>query len=240
MKPSLNRIEAILNQVEQRSESAVSHPELAAKPPVYIPQKRNRIYSFEIAKTQPPEINSPAQPKGDENALSGSTSSIQEGLNKEPILPNFGTDGGGESNLLSAEQTDITVLEAQLQQLLCQIQELYLAGPLVDGWLEANSLTPEPSNAMVCYDSVEDLSDCMLDVRKFAQGKVSCESQGSSYRLCGIDKFGHQWFHPCPMEQLPSVTIAIARYQQLRQLLHHKQEVEARLYKLREQREQGK
>ncbi|MBV8883039.1 MAG: hypothetical protein JO235_03430 [Chroococcidiopsidaceae cyanobacterium CP_BM_RX_35] len=55
------------------------------------------------------------------------------------------------------------------------------------------------------------------------------ESIRPGYRLCGLDEAGNMWSHPCPPEQLPSVSIAIARYQQLLQLLKRKQQIETRL-----------
>jgi len=42
------------------------------------------------------------------------------------------------------------------------------------------------------------------------------------------------WSRPCPSEQIPSVSLAIARYQRLRQLLARKQQLETRLNQLAE------
>jgi hypothetical protein len=57
-------------------------------------------------------------------------------------------------------------------------------------------------------------------------GKVSCESPHAGYRLC-VNTDGQKWSWICPLEQLPSVTMAIARYQKLQQLLERKHYFEA-------------
>ncbi len=48
----------------------------------------------------------------------------------------------------------------------------------------------------------------------------------AGYHLCGLDAEGKMWTHPCPPEQLPSVSLAIARYQKILQLLKHKRQIE--------------
>lgn len=93
-------------------------------------------------------------------------------------------------------QTDVAATNAQLEQIIQEIQDIYLEGPIVDGWLE------------------------------FEQGKVSRESPRPGYRLCGVDASGQKWSRPCSASQLPSVSIAIARYQKLRQLLERKRYLE--------------
>lgn len=55
------------------------------------------------------------------------------------------------------------------------------------------------------------------------------KSPQPGYCLCGLDEAGNMWSYPCPPEQLPSVSMAIARYQQLLQLLERKQQIETRL-----------
>ena len=56
----------------------------------------------------------------------------------------------------------------------------------------------------------------------------------TDYKLCGVDAVGQVWSRPCPVEQVPSVSIAIARHQRLRQLLGRKQSIENRLSQLAE------
>jgi hypothetical protein len=54
----------------------------------------------------------------------------------------------------------------------------------------------------------------------------------SSYRLCGLDEDGQIWYRDYPAEQIPDISLAIARYQRLRTLLNRKQHLEAQLSRL--------
>ena len=64
------------------------------------------------------------------------------------------------------------------------------------------------------------------------QDQVICEAPRSCYRLNGVSLTGQQWSYPCPIEQLPSVSLAIARYEKLLQLLDRKHDLETRLKSL--------
>ncbi len=182
MKPHLKRIDANLHQLGNFSTS--SYPEPAAS--------QNRIDSFEIC-TAAQEQNALAQ--------ANSAPPAQTLPGKTPTLPKFkslsfssglnSSNPALEMNSLKEIQTCVAPCEAELQQIVRQIQDLYLEGPIVDGWLESHP------------------------------------SEG--YRLCGLDPAGNMWLRPCPPEQLPSVSIAIARYQKLLQLLERKQYIENRL-----------
>jgi hypothetical protein len=55
-----------------------------------------------------------------------------------------------------------------------------------------------------------------------------------SYLLCGLDQSGAPWSRVCPPEQLPEVSLAIARYQKLRQYLNQKEAMESHLQQLGE------
>ncbi len=182
MKPHLKRIDTNQHQLAHFSTS--SYPEPAAS--------ENRTDSFEIC-TAAQEHNDLARANSDATA--------QTLPGKTPTLPKFKSlsfssglnspNSGLEMNPVKEIQTDVASCEAELQQIVRQIQDLYLEGPIVDGWLESHP------------------------------------SEG--YRLCGLDPAGNMWFRPCPQEQLPSVSIAIARYQKLLQLLERKHYIENRL-----------
>jgi hypothetical protein len=55
------------------------------------------------------------------------------------------------------------------------------------------------------------------------------DSSRTDYRLCGFNQGGRFWSRPCPAEQLPTVSLAIARYHRLRDLRNIQQELEYRL-----------
>jgi hypothetical protein len=61
---------------------------------------------------------------------------------------------------------------------------------------------------------------------------VTQESPRVGYRLCGLGADGQLWSRPCPLEQVPQLSLAIARHQKLRQLLAQKQHLENRLNQL--------
>jgi hypothetical protein len=54
------------------------------------------------------------------------------------------------------------------------------------------------------------------------------------YRLCGVDGDGKLWSRSITPQQLPEVSLGIARYQKLKQFLTRKQELEHRLNELAE------
>jgi hypothetical protein len=55
-----------------------------------------------------------------------------------------------------------------------------------------------------------------------------------TYRLCGLNQDGHPWYHPCPAEQVPDVSLAIARYQRMQLLLTRKRTLETYLAQVTE------
>lgn len=150
--------------------------------------------------------------------------SVAQNSEKKPTLPKLVKTPALEMNLLPENHTDVAAYEAQLQQIVGQIQDIYLEGPIVDGWLESEPLKSEQT-AMLPLTKVEQL---MEEVEQ----KTTCSSPRASYRLCGVDIAGKTWSRPCPIEQLPSVSMAIARYQKLRQLLSCKQYIETHLKQL--------
>lgn len=111
-----------------------------------------------------------------------------------------------------------------LEQVRHQIQDLYHEGPIVDGYLEyyPPAQGGDPMLREVCFERVIDRFE---EVSNLTLGQ-EIDLPGASYRLCGVDGSGQQWSYPCPLDQLPSVSMAIARYQKLQQLLQQKHELE--------------
>ena len=137
--------------------------------------------------------------------------SVQQEILKEPSLPRVKQaqlsnhrHGNNPHFALGILQDIATIVEEwqmDLEEIQSQIQGVYLEGPIIDGWLEA---------------------------------EATLDGQVQGYRLCGLDEQGRMWVRPCPPDQLPSVSIAIARYQHLRQITAQKQAVEMRLKQLGE------
>lgn len=220
MKADLKRIEATLQNL---GISTASYP----KPPA----TENRSYSFEIGSTAQ-KRNSADQPRGKSRLIPAASVQRfppQQSTYQEPVLPNFnsslnrnrsGSNPASKKNSLP-DYTDAATCMAEIQKIVAQIKHLYLEGPIVDGWLESQQYT-SPKNMTQHGDSVEPKMDYVQEVFNFEQGKVTCESPRAGYLLCGLDAAGKKWSRPCPLEQLPSVSIAIARYQKLQQLLERK------------------
>ncbi len=147
--------------------------------------------------------------------------------------------------LLKELETIVASWQEELQRVLQQIQDLYLEGPIVDGWLESyahqDGEAPEFRHADVdcLMDYVEKIrthsSKEPLPTSTSPYGeKLQPEASSAGYRLCGLNEDGQLWFRHCPAEQVPAVGMAIARYQRLRLLLSRKQYLETRLEQLAE------
>lgn len=220
MKADLKRIEATLQNL---GISTASYPE--------PPATENRSYSFEIGSTAE-KRNVAVQPRGKGRLIPSPSVQrfpAQQSTYQEPLLPKFnssinrthsGSNPASKKNSLP-DYTDAATCMAEIQKIVHQIRHLYLEGPIVDGWLESQQYTA-PKNMTQRGDSVEPKMDYVQEVCNFEQGKVTCESPRAGYLLCGLDAAGKKWSRPCPLEQLPSVSIAIARYQKLQQLLERK------------------
>lgn len=179
-------------------------------------EKDNSVHAF---SPQDEDIKAPSLPK----LKSPSFSSHRNAPN--PALA---------SNVLQEIQEIVAVWQTELHKILRQIQDLYLQGPIVNGWLESHEKEPQPeATATLRHAEVDRLMDYVEEICA-NQAKVSSESSRTGYRLCGLDNSGEVWSRPCPPEQVPSVSMAIARYQQLRQLLGRKQKLENRLNQLAE------
>jgi hypothetical protein len=56
----------------------------------------------------------------------------------------------------------------------------------------------------------------------------------AGYRLCEVDEYGQLWTRPCAMAEILSVSQAIARYQQIKDLTDHKQKIELHIRQILE------
>lgn len=135
-------------------------------------------------------------------------------------------------DLLADVQGAIVSWHQALRDTLLEIQQLYMSGPIVDGWLEstnrqANQTALDEHAAILRHGDPEQVA---AYVEKLAQQSHADETtQGSQYRLCSLDADGQMQCQECPPEQLGVVSQAIARNQQLRQLVSQKQYLEAKL-----------
>jgi hypothetical protein len=223
MKPGLKRIEVTLHQLSDQSSykrSTASGKRTAAFQ-VLAETTLNRSASPKVQpfSTQQSPVKTPTLPK----IKAPSFSSHRHGAN--PALA---------MSLLKEIEELVSNWQVELNQILLQIQELYLEGPIVDGWLESHAREPEPGVTNIRHTEVDRLMDYVEEICSLQPDKVSCQSPRTGYHLCGLNPDGKAWSRPCPPEQVPSVGVAIARYQKLRQLLARKQYLETHLSQLAE------
>jgi len=244
MKAGLKRIEATLHDLGTRNSSFATESNDVKKRPFSF---RISIKSKESTVTEEPnsqaEITGKCFVKNTENEFdsehilfpqhnSVQTFPAHQNGDKVPILPKFktpnfsnhrhGTNPAFAMNILQDIQEVVAGWQMELQEILHQIQNIYLEGPIINGWLESNSQstqsTEPASTATLRHGEVDQLMDYVEEI--CGQGDKAVDpSPRSGYRLCGVDTGGKTWSRPCPPDQVPSVSMAIARYQRLRQLL---------------------
>lgn len=139
-------------------------------------------------------------------------------------------------NLLTDVEKAVSGWHTSLRQILLDIQTLYMAGPIIDGWLEAipTQDKSESSNQDAGVLRHGDAEQIAAYVEKLAQTSRAAAGETplnrtSQYRLCSLDTDGQVKCQLCPPEQLGVISQAIARNQKLRQLVSQKQYLEARL-----------
>ncbi len=134
------------------------------------------------------------------------------------------------ANLLQDMQNTVAGWQRELSQILRQIQDLYLEGPIVDGWLESHASPVAPQSPILRHGEV----DHLIDYVEAICATPSLPEVTPDYRLCGLNQAGQLWSSPCPPHEVPSISLAIARHQKLRLLLARQQQLENRLSQLAE------
>ncbi len=135
-------------------------------------------------------------------------------------------------------QMAVEAWHQDLKQTVHRIQALYMEGPIVDGWLETIDKQPGQvaalDAALLRHGDPQALSGYVEQLCQSLESPAEPAAPGTDlgrpgYRLCSLDSDGRVQYFPCPPEQLSSISLAIARHQKLRQLLDHKQFLEAKL-----------
>ncbi|MEH1893590.1 MAG: hypothetical protein V7K92_30665 [Nostoc sp.] len=260
MNAGLKRIEATLHDLGNRGTASAAEASDSTKRPFSFRISVGANEPTESTQT-PSSQNGELNPQGQTVDLGVDTESdyspeqnffphhdsvqtfqAQENGSKTPSLPKLktpsfsshrhGANPALAMNLLQEIQESVAGWQTELQNILEQIQDIYLEGPIVNGWLESNPTEPEPGGtATLRHAEVDRLMNYVEEICATG-GKVSYQSSITGYRLCGVDDAGKVWSRPCPAEQVANVSMAIARYQKLRQLLGRKQSLETRLSQL--------
>ncbi|HEY9799541.1 MAG TPA: hypothetical protein V6D25_04225 [Leptolyngbyaceae cyanobacterium] len=252
MKAGIKRIEATLHDLGTRDTAATEVSDAKKRPLSF----RISVTAKEAAEsenkspeqTQELGIDNHNQPAAEQDFFPHhscvQTFPAQEGLGKTPSLPKFktptfsnhrhGANPALAMNVLQEIQEQVAGWQQELHNILQQIQDIYLEGPIVNGWLESNPSEAETSGtATLRHAEVDRLMNFVEEICA-NDGKVTHQAYRTGYHLCGLDNSGKVWSRPCPPDQLVSVSMAIARYQKLRQLLGRKQYLETRLSQLAE------
>lgn len=121
-----------------------------------------------------------------------------------------------------------------LRQTLQAIQAIYQEGPIIEGWLEMVAHEANPAADAAAILRHADPQELTGYVDRLCQSAAhSAPAAGSptppQYRLCSLDADGQMQCQLCPPDQLPVISLAVARHQKLRQHLNQKQYLEARL-----------
>ena len=211
MKADLNKILAALQQLEQ-------NPNVSKSRPLATSNLDNTLsITSETSKASQPDSSAPIPP-------------LQPNI-QAPNLPIFNSSSENAPAEEPIVLTTPPTFTQDLQQVIQQIESLYREGPIVDGWLESYACESTPSNDNGAVDVATPL-EYVKAAGSLKQDQVICEAPRSCYRLNGVSRTGQQWSYPCPIEQLPSVSLAIARYEKLLQLLDRKHDLETRLKSL--------
>ncbi len=229
MKPELQRIETALHQLTQASSTDSQQTSATVANP-----------------TNSVEGRSQGNREGSEPSFSVAVQPFpaRKHHGKTPTLPKFksptfsnhrhAANPALAMNLLEEIQEIVGGWQKELQTIVRQIQDIYMDGPIVDGWLESHAREAQEAQTTVRQAEVDRLMDYVEEVLNQPDAKVTLESPRTGYRLGGLDADGQFWARPCPPDQVPSVSLAIARHQKLRQLLSRKQDLEIRLSQLAE------
>lgn len=235
-----------MKQQLQRIEQALNH---TAPPPSAVPQAPTLPAIAPSAATPGPDAAAP--PTRD-----AATTSLEVWLQatfptdpahpvQRPALPYVNAPGFTSHrqaanpslalNLLQEMQQMVTHWQRELAQVQHQIQDLYLEGPIVDGWLESYTADEGTAPAFRHADV-----NCLMDYVEKQWGPAAAAiapepgTNSTGYRLCGLNEDGQLWFRHCPPEQVAAVGLAIARYQRLQNLTQRRQQLEDRLSHLAE------
>jgi hypothetical protein len=119
----------------------------------------------------------------------------------------------------------VTEWQQELQEIELQSIEINARGPILAAWLESRTFKRTATGAAIPTPYV----NVTVDVTG-----LNTVDPEAGYRLCGLDEYGALWTRPCSMTEILSVSQAIARYQQLKDLNARQQQVEQHIRQILE------
>jgi hypothetical protein len=130
---------------------------------------------------------------------------------------------GLAAHLLQEIYSMVIAWQKELQHIAHRTEEITASGPVLAAWLEARSF--KPGN----YGEAIPTPYTTVDVANLREVDPNV-----GYRLCGLDEKGQLWTRTCPLPEILGVSMAIARYQQLKELNSRQQTIEARIRQILE------
>lgn len=214
--------ESAVQPIKHKPARSASKPGAKAKKPAQPKSARVAVETVQPFPTQNSGQEAPALPKSKPPSFSS---------HRHAVNPNLAV------GLLKEVETVVMRWQLDLEQTVLEIQALYLEGPIVDGWLESHpygspQVMQSIGTATLRHAEIERLMEYVEEICRAPQMLDLGEVPRTGYRLCGLDADGQLWSRPCPPQQVPYVSLAIARYQKLRILLAKKQNLESRLTQL--------
>ena len=223
MKTGIKRIEQTLNRLQQTlpdpapDREGPSRSSLPSGPTIALSfdLKSARPAPTPIISEQPPTSQNLHLPKPKTVSLSPHRNAANPALSRVIL-----------QDLIAIVET----WQTELTTIVTQIQNLYLDGPIIDGWLESTGSTTPVETVAFRHADISQLVDFVeqLQAGTVTPDRISTQG-GSAYRLCGLNADGQLWHYPCPADQIPAVSVAIARHHQLRQLRTRQSDLEDRL-----------
>ncbi len=117
----------------------------------------------------------------------------------------------------------VTEWQDEIQEIEQRMAKITASGPVLAAWLESRSFKPGVTG--------EPIPTPYLTID--AAGLTAVDPL-ANYRLCGLDEYGQIWTRPCSMAEILSVSRAIARYQQFKELRDRQQTIELHIRQILE------
>lgn len=219
--------------------SRSSTPNSGAPLPPHPPRKS---VSFDLSPRTDLERQGGSQGQGLSLPLGDPTLVSKVWPGKRPIFSRHRHDANPALALKVLQDIHAAVegWHGDLRQTVQMIQNLYMEGPIVDGWLETidsqPSTQPKDAAALLRHADpqalsgyVDRLCEALEQDSQPSDTPTPAASPSPSYRLCSLNADGQLQCMPCPPEQVSTLSLAIARHQKLRQLVDHKHYLEAKL-----------
>ena len=228
MKTGIKRIEQTLNRLQQTPPATSDPTSLADREgPLRSPTPSGPTpaLSFDLKSSRPAPSNlaTPLPIPPTQNLHLPKTKTVS-------LTPHRNAANPALSRVILQDlMTIVETWQTELTMIVTQIQNLYLNGPIIDGWLESTGSTTPVETVAFRH---ADISQLVSFVEQLQAGTLTPDrisTQGAAYRLCGLNADGQLWHYPCPIDQIPAVSVAIARHHQLRQLRTRQSNLEDRL-----------